>query len=100
MATIKDIKISRKWSTRPTGNGNYPEMVWRIEKGKEYDLVSFSINELNKPYCWYERLCLPCGMSEEKIKQIVERYAKDQINEQAIEDYARFLKNGERWGWD
>lgn len=100
MATIKKIEILRKRGTRPTGNAIFPEMIWQIEKGQEYDLVQFSINELDKPYWWYECLCLPCGMSEKNIRDIVEQYAKEQINQQDIEDYKSFLEDGERWGWD
>lgn len=100
MATIKNIKVSRKWATRPTGNSIYPEMIWQVEKGQEYDLVQFSINELNKPYFWYESLCLPCGMSEEEIHEIVAQYVKERIDEQSIKDYKKFLEDGEKWGWD
>lgn len=99
MATIKDIKIHRNWGKRPTGNDIYCGMVWGVEKGEPYDLVRFSINELDKSYFWYISLCFPCETSEEEIRESVEEYAKG-ITDKEIQDYCRFLEDGERWGWD
>ena len=100
MATIKNIKIHRNWGKRPTDNAVYCGMAWGVEKGEPYDLVQFSINELDKPYFWETSLCFPCGMSEEEIRKDCVEYAKENITEQDIKDYRRFLKNGEEWGWD
>lgn len=99
MATIKNIMINRNWGKRPTGNAVYCGMAWGVEKGEPYDLVQFSINELDKPYFWNTSLCFPCGTSEEEIKESVEEYAKG-ITDKEIQDYRRFLDDGERWGWD
>ena len=99
MATIKDIKISRNWGKRPTDNAIYCGMIWGVEKGEPYDLVQFLINELGKSYFWQTSLCLPCGMSEEEIKEECIDYAKT-ITEQDIKDYKWFLECGEKWGWD
>ena len=100
MATIKDIDISRNWATRPTGNCEIANMAWaEVEKGEEYDLVKFSINELNKPYYWKICFGFKCGTSEEDIRETVEDYAET-ITEQDIKDYRDFLECGEKWGWD
>lgn len=100
MATIKDIKISRERGIRPDNNAIYCGMAWGVEKGEKYDLVQFSINELNKSYFWNTSLCLPCGMSEEEIMQECIKFAKENISEKDIRDYRSFLEDGERWGWD
>lgn len=100
MATIKDIKIYRNRGTRPTDYAVYCGMAWGVEKGEPYDLVQFSINELNKPYFWRTSLCFPCGMSEEEIREECIEYAQQNITEKDIQDYRRFLEDGERWGWD
>lgn len=101
MATIKDIKISRNWGKRPTGNCSIAYQAYaNVEQGEEYDLVQFSINELDKPYFWRSSIGVPCGTSEEDIKKIVEEYARDYITEQDIKDYRDFLESGEKWGWD
>lgn len=100
MATIKNISISREWGTRPTDNAVYCGMAWGVEKGEKYDLVQFSINELDKPYFWNTSLCFPCGSSEEEIRQECIEYAQKYITEKDIQDYRRFLEDGEKWGWD
>lgn len=100
MATIKDIQISRERGTRPNNNAIYCGMAWGVEKGEKYDLVQFSINELNKPYFWNTSLCFPCGMSEEEIRQECIKFAKEYISEKDVQDYRNFLEDGERWGWD
>lgn len=100
MATIKDIKIHRNWGKRPTDNVVYVGMAWGVEKGEPYDLVQFSINELDKFYFWNTSLCFPCGMSEEEIKKECVNYAQQNITEKDIKDYRYFLECGEKWGWD
>ena len=100
MATIKNISISREWGARPTDKAFYCGMAWGVEKGEKYDLVQFSINELDKPYFWNTSLCFPCGSSEEEIKQECIEYAQKYITEKDIQDYRKFLEIGEKWGWD
>lgn len=101
MATIKDIKITRNWGKRPTGNSYITYEVYvDVEKGEAYDLVQFSINELGKPYYWRTSIGVKCGMSEKQINEVVEEYAREHITEQDIKDYKEFLEDGERWGWD
>lgn len=100
MITIKNIKISRNWGTRPTDNAIYCGMAWAVKKGEPYDLVQFSINELNKPYFWRDSLALPCGQSEEEIRQDCEDYIKQYIEDKDIAEYKKFLEYGEKWGWD
>ena len=99
MATIKKIKISRNWGKRPTDNAIYCGMAWGVEKGEPYDLVQFSIHELNKPYFWNMSLCVKCGTSEEEINKLVEEYAET-ITDKDIAEYIDFLEQGEKWGWD
>lgn len=100
MATIEDIKIYRNWEKRPTGNYEIANMGWvDVEKGDEFDLVQISINELNKPYYWKISFGFKCGTGEEEIREYVEEYAKE-ITDKEIQDYRRFLEDGERWGWD
>lgn len=100
MATIKEVRISREWGTRPTGNYEIANMAWAdVKKGDKYDLVKISINELGKPYYWQISFGFKCGTSEEEIRESVEEYAKG-ITDKEIQDYRRFLEDGERWGWD
>lgn len=100
MATIKEMVITRDSGVRPSDNVVRPEMVWGVEEGQPYDLIKFSINELDKPYYWNEEIAVPCGKSEEEIRKIVEEYAKVYIDEQMIRAYYNFLDSGEKWGWD
>lgn len=100
MATIKDIKITRNWGKRPTGSRYICNEVYvEVDKGDPYDLVQFSINELEKSYYWHTSIGVKCGTSEDEIKEIVEEYAREHISKQDIKDYTRFLEDGERWGW-
>ena len=84
MATIKEIQRSRNWGVRPTSDVIVEGHIWLVEKGQPYDLVQFSINELNKPYWW----------------RVVRDYAEDVITEKDIKEYIWFLECGEKWGWD
>ena len=100
MVTIKNIKINRNWGIRPTDNVICCGMAWAVKKGEPYDLVQFSINELNKPYFWETSLCLPCGQSEEEIRQDCEDYINTYITDEDVNRYRKFLESGEKWGWD
>jgi hypothetical protein len=101
MATIKDYRISRDWGERPTGNCEISnEVYWNVEKGQQYDLVQFSINELDKEYYWITSVGVPVGTSEKVVKEIIEEYAKEYIDEESIKSYRSFLEDGEKWGWD
>lgn len=99
MATLKDIKINRNWGVRPNNNVIYVGGEWRIKKGMAYDLVRFSINELNKVYYWKDCLCLRCGLTERQIENEVKEYVKN-ITEKDISDYKHFLEYGEKYGWN
>lgn len=101
MATIKEFEIKRNWGIRPTGNSYFANQVYTdVEKGQPFDLITFSINELTKPYSWRESIGVPCGTSEDEARELVEEYAKEYITEDDIKRYEEFLKNGELWGWD
>ena len=67
MGTITEINIERNYGVRPTDNAIYEGMAWGVEKGEPYDLVQFSLKEIDKPYFWRTTLCFPCGMSEQKF---------------------------------
>lgn len=99
MATLKEIRISREWGTRPTDNSTYAGDAWYVEKGEKYDLVSFMIEEVEH-YYWHTSLCLPCGISEEEARAKAEEYAKNEITQEEIDSYKRFLSYGEKYGWD
>ena len=99
MATVKKIYISRNYGKRPTDNAIYGGCNWCVEKGQQYDLVQFSINELQKPYFWRIALCIECGTSEEKINELV-RYYAETITDEEMHNYQSFLEDGEKWGWD
>lgn len=100
MATIKEIEIKENWGIRPSKNVIVGGNIWLVDEGQEYTLVQFSINELKKSYFWNDCFCVPCDWSEEKIRDLVEKYAKEQITEEQIKDYNDFLESGEKWGWD
>ncbi len=99
MATLKEIRISREWGTRPTDNSTYVGDAWYVEKGEKYDLVSFMIGEVDN-YYWHTSLCLPCGTSEEEARKKAEEYAQNEITQEEIDSYKRFLSYGEKYGWD
>lgn len=98
MATLKKVSISRNWGVRPNDNGIYLGNNWMVEKGQPYDLVQFSINEING-YYWEEALCVPIGITEEDAKQLCEE-AVSYITDKAIKDYKWFLDMGNKYGWD
>lgn len=100
MATIKSISRSKNWGVRPTNNIILDGHIWLVEKGQPYDLVQFSINELDKSYFWNEHLCVPCDWKEDVVERVVKRYAEDEITEKGIKAYRQFLEDGEKWGWD
>lgn len=99
MATLKKINIYRNWGIRPDGNtiieGN---IYYGVNKGEPYDLVQFSINEING-YYWNTSLCVHAGMSEEEINRIVAEYVKT-ITNADIKEYQKFLDFGKKYGWD
>lgn len=99
MATLKKINIYRNWGIRPDGNaiiaGN---IYYDVEKGKPYDLVQFSISEING-YYWNDTLCVPVGTEEDEINRIVNEYVAT-ITEADIKEYQRFLDYGNKYGWD
>ncbi len=94
--TVRNISIHRNYGERPT----YIVMnrVWGVEPGEKYDLVQFSVDNIEK-YYWRESLCFPAGTNEEKIKEEVEKYANN-INDEDVASYKSFLDFGEKWGWD
>lgn len=100
MATIKNIKVSRNWGKRPDNENIYIGDVWFIEKGEEYDLLQFTINELDMGFYWNDSLCVPCGKTEEELLEIAKDYAKNQITDESIKSYRRFLEFGQKYGWD
>ena len=100
MATIKSISRSKNWGVRPTNNTILAGHIWLVEKGQPYDLVQFSINELDKPYFWKEHLCVPCDWEEDVIERVIKRYAENEITEKDINNHRQFLEFGEKWGWD
>ena len=99
MVTVDKIYISRNYGKRPTDNAIYCGFNWCVEKGQQYDLVQFSINELEKPYFWHMALCVKCGTSEEEINELVRDFAKT-ITDEEIHGYRQFLDDGEKWGWE
>ena len=44
-----------------------------VEPGESYDLVQFSIDEING-YYWKTFICVPEGTSEDEINKIVKEY--------------------------
>lgn len=99
MMTLDKISVSPNWGTRPTDYGVILGNVWLVEKGQPYNLVQFSIKELGKPYYWNESLCVPTDWDNEKIEQVVQEYVK-LITEENVQEYRKFLEDGEKWGWD
>ena len=99
MATLKDINIHRNWGIRPDGNaiiaGN---IYYGVDKGEPYDLVQFSISEING-YYWNDTLCVPVETEEDEINRIVNEYVAT-ITEADIKEYQRFLDYGKKYGWD
>lgn len=99
MATIKDIKIMRNRGNRPENNVIYVDHVWLVEKGEPYDVLQFSINELERSYYWKSIICTPCGLLEKELYRIAEQHAK-KITDNEINDYKSFLDIGDEYGWD
>lgn len=84
MATVKNIDIQENW---------------KVINGENYNLIKFSINELNKPYYWTTSFEVKADTSEERVRELVEECAK-QITTEEIKEYREFLEDGEKWGWD
>lgn len=100
MATIKKIEIRRNWGERPTGNSSIiGEVFFGVEKGQRYDLIQFSINELHKPYLWFDSIGVPLETSEEECRRIATEFAS-KITDKDIKEYTNFLEDGEKYGWD
>lgn len=99
MATVKSINIVRNEFTRKRQDNGVCNMCWFVNEGEPYDVVNFSINELDKSYFWNVTLCVPCGLSEDEINSKVKEYAET-ITEKQIADYRNFLEMGEIYGWD
>lgn len=98
MATLKSIQISRSWGVRPTDNAIYIGCAWMVEPGELYDLVQFSINEING-YYWRTSICVPEGTSEDEINKIVKEYINT-LSDEDIKEYKDFLDFGNKYGWD
>ena len=84
MATVKDIDIQKNW---------------KVIDGENYNLIEFSINELDKPYYWATSLQVKADTTEKEIRELVEECAKE-ITSEEIKEYREFLEDGEKWGWD
>lgn len=96
IANLGSIEIRRDYSIRP--NNNDMSNVWYVEEGERYDLVRFTIKEING-YYWNEGIAVPCGTDEEEINQLVEDFIKD-ISAIDVADFKRFIEFGNEWGWD
>lgn len=99
MATLKEARINEKWAKRPKNNeiiaGN---VYFNVAEDEEYDLIKFSINEI-EGYYWWESLCFPSGTPIKEINKQTEEYVKN-ISQEKVNEYKRFLEDGMRYGWD
>lgn len=99
MATLDKITIKNNAGKRPNNNFEYVGYIWKIEPGQEYDMVQFTLEEINKPYYWKQNVCVPINLPEEEIVKICQDIAKT-ITDEDIESYVQFLEYGEKFGWD
>lgn len=98
MTTLKNIQVSKSWGIRPTDSAIYIGCAWMVEPGEPYDLVQFSINEING-YYWRTSICVPEGTSDEDVEKIVKEYVSA-ISDEEIREYKKFLDWGNKYGWD
>lgn len=102
MATLKNININRNFSVRQDNEDNVsePNMIYKNVKFDEcYDLVQFSIVELNKPYYWAKAFGFKLNTNESKIRKVVKEYCNN-ITDTMIKEYKKFLEDGEKYEWD
>lgn len=96
---VTKIQITKNWGVRPTNeNIIIAGSVWCVEKGEQYDLVQFGVDEISG-YMWRESLCVPCGTSEEEAMRLSQQYA-DTITDDDVKGYKEFIEFCEKYGWD
>ena len=97
MNDIKNIRIKRNFGVR---NAKYDNLgdIWYVKDGEPYDLVQFSIKEM-EGFMWRDALCLPCGLSETEIREYVNDVSAT-ITKSQIEEYKDFIEFGKTFGWD
>ena len=97
MATLKKINVIRNFSTRKNTKLG---MVWEknLKENEEYDLINISLEEI-PDYYWKYSIGMKCGYSEEQIKNDIQEYI-DTITDEEIANYKRFLRDGEKYGWN
>lgn len=98
MATLRNYTILKKNGIRPKDDVIYYGIKWYVGKGEPYDLIKFSIEEIDN-YYWEVSLAVPCGTRSDTAKYLCERYISS-ISDADIEAYKGFLEDGEKWGWD
>lgn len=99
MATLDKMVIKMNAGKRPDNNIEYVGHIWKIEPGQEYDMVHFTLKEINKPYPWKETVCVPANLPEEEVVKICQDVVKT-ITDEDIESYVQFLEYQEKFGWD
>lgn len=97
MAESRNIRISRNFGVRDTKTYTMGD-IWYVDEGEPYDLVQFSIKEI-EGFMWPEALCVPCGTSEKEIDKLVKEKASA-ITEADIDEFKNFVEFGKTFGWD
>ena len=99
MATFDDIIINQNIRERPPEDEKILENVYfGVNVGENYKPVIFSIKEIAS-YYWWETLCFPIDMEENKIKEETINYANEITNDK-VTNYKKFLEECEKYGWD
>lgn len=99
MFNIQTITIDRNHGIRPEGKSYLDHNnVWDVEVGEPYALVRFIFEEVPGWYYWTS-VSMHNDLSDEEIEQQIRKAVKT-IPEDDLDWFKRFIKDGERWGWD
>ena len=98
MATLNDINITRSAGKRPTGNSDYYNHTWFVDKGQTYDAIKFSIKEL-KGVWWDRTLCVREGYPENRCRELANIFAKH-ITEKQIKEAEDMWEDFRLYGCD
>lgn len=98
MATLDRIERNKNWASRPTDNSISEGTIWCVEKGEEYDLVQFTIKEIDG-YYWNQAVAFPVDADDNFIAEEIKGYCES-IPEYAVKEYRSFLDFGNKYGWD
>lgn len=98
MATLNRIDVFATDGEKRPNKDIQDSYFWLVEKGEEYKIVKFIINEAIG-YYFPLYLCVDKNLTKEEIEKLVKEYIAD-ISDDQVKNFNAFLKFGETYGWD